>query len=182
MSDTDVTTFEVDFKAHLVFDRQAGDILGEIPWHRYHQLRNHCLELSKQETVGRLLQWLAAAPEVDEIRASVEIDHEYDDQGGTYEVVRVTYSPTLNQPLNRVIEIGGQKLDCTDVGDSEDALADLIREAIEDDPALDGFRELASICHSSTIAISRSDFADLLAKPSISLKEVLQRVEQQKQR
>lgn len=176
MNQIPTQTISVELHETLIFNPANGDISGEIPWNAMHLIREHCIELSEQQAAGEVMRWLAAVPEIMEITVLVEIEHEYDDQGGTYPVTTTLFTPKLSRPLNREITVGGMTIDASDVGESEDTLADLIRDYFSDIPNAEGFEALTNELRSNTICFNRSQLADLLGFRTYSLNDVIDRL------
>ncbi|MCE2721997.1 MAG: hypothetical protein LW865_01745 [Betaproteobacteria bacterium] len=124
-------TFTIDAPQELRFSIVDSRVNENVPWAEFSQLKEHLLKLEKQAFLGELACWFSALPSLVDMTVGLSVEHEYNDEGGTYECYNLSVTANFSQPPNCKFDWQGVEVDLTDAADS-DELNSLIEDAFRD--------------------------------------------------
>jgi hypothetical protein len=124
-------TFTIVAPQDLHFSIADSCVNENVPWGEFYQLKEHLLKLEKQAFLGELACWFSALPSLIDMTVGLSVEHEYNDEGGTYERYSLSVTANFSQPPNCKFDWQGAEVDLTEAEDDGE-LNSLIEDAFRD--------------------------------------------------
>jgi hypothetical protein len=124
-------TFTIVAPQDLRFSIADSCVNENVPWGEFYQLKEHLLKLEKQAFLGELACWFLALPSLIDMTVGLSVEHEYNDEGGTYERYSLSVTANFSQPPNCKFDWQGAEVDLTEAEDDGE-LNSLIEDAFRD--------------------------------------------------